>query len=63
MMTRKRSRIIAVIMLITAAVFIVIALNNPQAVFPWSNTITYSLYGIYAVVMTVMFIAPFRRNR
>ncbi|MEZ3463571.1 MAG: hypothetical protein K1W23_15755 [Lachnospiraceae bacterium] len=62
-MTRKRSRIIAVIMLITAAVFIVIALNNPQAVFPWSNTITYSLYGIYAVVMTVMFIAPFRRNR
>ena len=62
-MTRKRSRIIAVIMLITAAVFIVIALNNPQAVFPWSNTITYSLYGIYAVVMTVMFIAPLRRNR
>lgn len=62
-MTRKRSRIIAVIMLITAAVFIVIALNNPQAVFPWSNTITYSLYGIYAVVMTVMFIAPFSRNR
>ncbi len=54
---------IMVIMLITAAVFIVIALNNPQAVFPWSNTITYSLYGIYAVVMTVMFIAPFRRNR
>lgn len=62
-MTRKRSRIIAVIMLITAAVFIVIALNNPQAGFPWSSTITYSLYGIYAVVMTVMFIAPFRRNR
>ena len=62
-MTRKRSRIIAVIMLITAAVFIGIALNNPQASFPWSNTITYSLYGIYAVVMTVMFIAPFRRNR
>lgn len=62
-MTRKHSRIIAVIMLITAAVFIVIALNNPQAGFPWSNTITYSLYGIYAVVMTVMFIAPFRRNR
>lgn len=62
-MTRKHSRIIAVIMLITAVVFIVIALNNPQAGFPWSNTITYSLYGIYAVVMTVMFIAPFRRNR
>lgn len=62
-MTRKHSRIIAVIMLITAVVFIVIALNNPQAGFPWNNTITYSLYGIYAVVMTVMFIAPFRRNR
>ena len=46
-MTKKYSRIIAVIMLVIAIVFIFIALNNPQASFPWSNAITYILYGVY----------------
>ena len=35
-MTKKYSRIIAAIMLVIAIVFIFIALNNPQASFPWS---------------------------
>ena len=43
-MAKKYSRIIAVIMLVIAIVFIFIALNNPQASFPWSNEITYILY-------------------
>ena len=43
-MTKKYSRIIAAIMLVIAIVFIFIALNNPQASFPWSNAITYILY-------------------
>ena len=47
-MTKKYSRIIAVIMLVIAIVFIFIALNNPQASFPWSNAITYILYGVYS---------------
>ena len=59
-MTKKYSRIIAVIMLIIAVIFILAALNNPQASFPWSNTITYILYGIYVVIMVVLFIAPFK---
>ena len=46
-MIKKYSRIIAVIMLVIAIVFIFIALNNPQASFPWSNEITYILYGVY----------------
>ena len=55
-MAKKYSRIIAVIMLVIAIVFIFIALNNPQASFPWSNEIKvssimiqhhiYSLWGI-----------------
>lgn len=49
-MTKKHSRIIAVIMLVIAVIFIGIALNNPQASFPWSNTITYIFYGIYIIV-------------
>ena len=43
-MTKKSSRIVAVIMLIIAIIFFVVALNNPQASFPWNNIITYILY-------------------
>lgn len=62
-MTKKYSRITATIMLIIASIFIIIALNNPQASFPWSNTITYILYGLYVVIMIVLFIAPFKRKK
>ena len=37
---KKLSRIIAVIMLVIAILFIIVALNKPQASFPWSNTVT-----------------------
>ncbi len=47
-MTKKFSRIIAVIMLVIAVIFIGIALNNSQASFPWSNTITYTNVGVKA---------------
>ena len=62
-MTKKYSRIIAAIMLVIAIVFIFIALNNPQASFPWSNEITYILYGVYVCLMIVLFIAPFKRKK
>lgn len=62
-MSKRHSRIIAAIMLIIAVVFICIALNNPQASFPWSNTVTYILYGVYAAAMIVFFIAPFKKTK
>ena len=62
-MIKKYSRIIAVIMLVIAIVFIFIALNNPQASFLWSNEITYILYGVYVCLMIVLFIAPFKRKK
>ena len=52
------SRIIGVIMLIVAIVFIVFALNHPEKSFPWNNTITWLLYGIYFLVTVVLLIAP-----
>ena len=61
-MTKKYSRIIAVIMLVIAVIFIFVALNNPQASFPWSNTITYILYGLYVVIIVALFIAPFKKK-
>ena len=46
------------IMLIVAIVFIVFALNHPEMSFPWNNTITWLLYGLYVLVTVVLFIAP-----
>lgn len=61
-MTKRISRTIAVIMLIIAAAFVIFALNNPQADFPWSNTVTYTIYAVYLILTAVLFIAPFKRK-
>ena len=57
-MKKSISRIIGVIMLIVAIVFIMFALNHPEKSFPWSNTITWLLYGVYFLVTVVLLIAP-----
>lgn len=54
---------IAALMLVIAVVFISIALSNPQAGFPWSNIITHTLYGIYLIIMIVLFAAPFKKAK
>ena len=54
-MNKSISRIIGVIMLIVAFVFIMFALNHPEKSFPWNNTIT---YGVYFLVTVVLLIAP-----
>ena len=57
-MNKSISRIIGVIMLIVAFVFIMFALNHPEMSFPWNNTITWLLYGLYFLVTVVLLIAP-----
>ena len=57
-MKRVYSRIIGVIMLIVAIVFIMFALNHPEKSFPWSNTITWLLYAVYFLVTMGLLIAP-----
>ena len=47
---------ISIIMFIVAIGFVIYALNNPQASFPWNNTITYTMYAVYFIVMLVAFI-------
>ena len=46
------------VILIIAIVFIMFALNHPEKSFPWSNTITWLLYGVYFLVTVVLLIAP-----
>ena len=57
-MKKSISRIIGVIMLIVAIVFIVFALNHPEKSFPWNNTITWLLYGLYILVTVMLLIEP-----
>ena len=61
-MTKKTSRIIGVAMLVLAIAFIIFAFSHPEMSFPWSNTITYLLYGVYAVVTVVLLIAPTKKK-
>ena len=61
-MKKSISRIIGVIMLIVAIVFIVFALNHPEKSFPWNNTITWLLYGVYFLLTVVLLIAPKRKK-
>ena len=51
-------RILGLIMLIIAIAFIVFALNHPEMSFPWNNTITWLLYGLYILVTFMLLIAP-----
>lgn len=62
-MTKKMSRIFGIIMLVGAIAFVAFALNHPEMSFPWNNMITCLLYGIYVIVMAVMFIAPFTKQK
>ena len=50
-MNKSISRIIGVIMLIVAFVFIMFALNHPEKSFPWNNTIP-----IFSILQTSIFV-------
>ena len=57
-MKKNTSRIVGLIMLIIAVAFILFALNHPEMSFPWNNTITWLLYGLYILVTVMLLIAP-----
>ena len=57
-MKKSASRIVGLVMLIIAVAFIMFAVNHPEKSFPWNNTITWLLYGIYFLVTVVLLIAP-----
>lgn len=62
-MNKRISRIIGLVMVIIAIVFVVFALNHPEMSFPWSNTVTWVLYGLYALVTVVLLIAPTKKKQ
>ena len=61
-MSKKNSRIIGLMLAVIAIAFLWYALSHPEACFPWSNTVTYILYGLYAAVTAVLLIAPYSKR-
>lgn len=62
-MTKKISRVIGLIMLLIAIVFVIFAATHPEMGFAWSNAITYFLYCVYLFLMAILLIAPFREKK
>ena len=60
-MNKKTLRTIGIAMAVIAIGFMAFALSRPEISFPWGNTVTYVLYGLYAVVTAVLLIAPSKR--
>ena len=52
---RPICRTIAWMMLAAAVAFFIYALNHPELSWPWGNGVTFTLYGIYGVIMLVLF--------
>lgn len=59
----KKSRVLGIIMLVIAAAFIAYALQHPESSFPWSNTITYIIYGVYLIATVILLVAPFKNRK
>lgn len=59
---KKKSRIVGIVMLLIAIIFLIFAFNNPQASFSWNIIVTYIIYSIYLIFMILFLIAPFNKK-
>ncbi len=61
-MKNRISLIVALIMITIAVAFFIYALSNPQASFLWSNTVTYTLYAAYGLIVVVLLVIGLRKK-
>ena len=50
-MKKSTSLIIGVVLAVIAVCFVRYAAGHPEASFPWSNRITFMLYGVYVLLL------------
>lgn len=61
-MNRKWLRGLGLGMLLIAVGFLWYALSHPEASFPWSNTVSFILYGGYLLLTALFLIGPPRKK-
>ena len=61
-MKRSTMRVISLLMLTASVGFVWYALGHPEGSFPWSNKVTYVLYGVYIAVAAGLFALSLRKN-
>ena len=59
---KKNLRTVGIFMLLFAAAFIAYVLFHPETSFPWSNTITYTVYGFYLAVAVILLAVPIKKK-
>ena len=47
---------------IIAIVFVLYAVNNPQASFPWNNSVTFAIYGAYGIIISLIWGLVFKHK-
>lgn len=63
-MKRKTSLLIGTGLLTIGVCFLVYAANHPEAYFPWSNRITFMIYGVYIWLLLKFLVdIPFLSNK
>ena len=61
-MTKKTSRKLGLLLLVLAVCFVVYALGHPECSFPWSSSITYTIYLVYLLLTVAFLWAPFGKK-
>ena len=55
---KKVLKTIGWVMVAALIAFVAFALGHPEASFPWSNGVTYTIYGLYIIVTLGLLILP-----
>lgn len=63
-MKRKYSMIVGMVLLAVAFLFVGYAFGHPEESFPWSNRVTFMLYGTYIwLIFECLFDIPLLKNK
>ena len=52
----------AMILLVLAIIFIIVAINHPELSFQWDNKFTYLLYALYFIITIILFVLGVKKN-
>lgn len=55
-MIKNVSRVISFVMFLGMIIFIMYSLSHPEASFPFSLAVTYTIYGLYIALMILFFV-------